>query len=133
MRLKTDKGANDSFPQHISSSCTVLSSKTLIWLLITLYRLKVRTVHSTDSVPGRSAGGRLLCAALAREAHVLCCDRVRVRGRVARTFSSWRPRARAMSPQPHRSASPECQAAQQPPRCQESPLAPALARDRAVW
>lgn len=55
------------------------------------------------------------------------------KGKTARTFSSWRPRARALSPQPHRSASPECQIAQQPLQCQESPSRSLSGPWSAVW
>lgn len=55
------------------------------------------------------------------------------KGKTARTFSSWRPRARALSPQPHRSASPECQTAQQPLQCQESPSRSLSGPWSAVW
>lgn len=55
------------------------------------------------------------------------------KGKPARAFSSWRPRARAQSPQPHRSASPECQTTQQPPQCQESPSCSLSGPRSAVW
>lgn len=55
------------------------------------------------------------------------------KGKTARTFSSWRPRARTLSPQPHRSASAECQTAQQPLRCQESPSRSLSGPWSAVW